>query len=68
MAKTKGITILEAAKIVADALALPLPKTNPTKETHYPTQPIAEKVATLMAQTVAGQSPYLTTKGLQYPN
>ncbi|MCP9270124.1 toprim domain-containing protein [Xenorhabdus sp. XENO-1] len=68
VAKTKGGTILEAAKIVADVLALPLPEPKPAKETIQTTQPIAEKVAVLMAQTVAGQSSYLTTKGLQYPN
>ncbi|NDK99403.1 toprim domain-containing protein [Photorhabdus bodei] len=68
VAKTNRITVMEAAKIVADALALPLPKPKPARETIYPAQPIAEKVAALMAQTVSGQSPYLTTKGLQYPN
>ncbi|WP_338803767.1 phage/plasmid primase, P4 family [Xenorhabdus griffiniae] len=68
VARTKGISITEAAKVVADALALPLPEPKPAKETHYPTQPIAERVAALMAQTVAGQSPYLTVKRLQYPN
>ncbi|WP_081989098.1 MULTISPECIES: AAA family ATPase [Xenorhabdus] len=66
VAKTKGISIIEAAKVVADALALPLPEPKPAKETYYPTPPIAEKVAALMAQTVAGQSPYLTAKGLQH--
>ncbi|WFQ79641.1 DUF927 domain-containing protein [Xenorhabdus sp. SF857] len=68
VARTKGITIFEAAKVVADALALPFTKLKPAKEITYPTQPIAEIVAALMAQTVTGQSPYLTTKGLQYPN
>ncbi|WP_080718349.1 DUF5906 domain-containing protein [Xenorhabdus bovienii] len=68
VAKTKGISILEAAKIVADVLALPLPESKPAKKTIQATQPIAEKVAALMAQTVAGQSPYLIAKGLQCPN
>ncbi|CDH23556.1 DUF927 domain-containing protein [Xenorhabdus bovienii] len=68
VAKTKGISIFEAAKVVANALALPLPELKPAKETTYPVQPIAEKVAALMAQTVAGQSPYLTAKGLYCPN
>ncbi|CDM92209.1 DUF927 domain-containing protein [Xenorhabdus bovienii] len=68
VAKTKGITILEAAKIVADALALPLPKPKPARETIQTTPPIAERVAALMAQTVAGQSSYLTAKGLHCPN
>ncbi|MBE8596663.1 toprim domain-containing protein [Xenorhabdus sp. BG5] len=66
VAKTKGISITEAAKIIANILALPLPEPKPAKETHYPTQPIAERVAALMAQTVAGQSPYLAAKGLQH--
>ncbi|WP_241538314.1 AAA family ATPase [Xenorhabdus sp. KK7.4] len=64
VAKTNGITITEAAKVVADVLALPLP----AREITYPTQPIAERVATLMAQTIAGQSPYLTAKGLHCSN
>ncbi|BET95966.1 toprim domain-containing protein [Xenorhabdus taiwanensis] len=68
VAKTKGISVTEAAKVVANVLALPLPAPKPAKETYYPTQPIAERVAALMAQTVAGQSPYLTAKGLHCPN
>ncbi|PHM40130.1 DNA primase [Xenorhabdus miraniensis] len=68
VAKTKGISIFEAAKVVANALALPLPELKPAKAITYPVQPIAEKVAALMAQTVAGQSPYLTAKGLDCPN
>ncbi|CDM88583.1 AAA family ATPase [Xenorhabdus bovienii] len=68
VAKTNRITIKEAAKVVAKALALPLSEPKPTKEIIYPTQSIAERVAALMAQTVAGQSPYLTTKGLHCPN
>ncbi|CDH05464.1 Putative prophage primase (fragment) (modular protein) [Xenorhabdus bovienii str. oregonense] len=68
VAKTKGISVTEAAKVVANVLALPLPAPKPAKETYYPTQPIAERVAVLMAQTVAGQSPYLTAKGLQHLN
>ncbi len=68
VAKTNGISILEAAKVVANVQALPLPELKPAKEAIYPTQSIAERVAALMAQTVAGQSPHLTTKGLHYPN
>ncbi|MDC9616210.1 hypothetical protein PSI19_20610 [Xenorhabdus khoisanae] len=41
-------------------MALPLPELEPASETTYTTQPIAEKVAVLMAQAVAGQSQYLT--------
>ncbi|BET95602.1 primase-helicase zinc-binding domain-containing protein [Xenorhabdus taiwanensis] len=68
VAKTNGISILEAAKVIANVQALPLPELKPAKEITYPTQAIAEKVAALTAQTVAGQSPYLTTKGLHCPN
>ncbi|MDC9588552.1 toprim domain-containing protein [Xenorhabdus sp. XENO-10] len=68
VAKTNGISILEAAKVIANVQALPLPELKPAKEITYPTQPIADRVAALMAQTVAGQSPYLTAKGLPCPN
>ncbi|OKP00649.1 toprim domain-containing protein [Xenorhabdus eapokensis] len=68
VARTKGISITEAAKIIAGVLALPLPESKPARETIQTTQSIAEKVASLMAQTVAGQSPYLAAKGLDFPN
>ncbi|CDL86930.1 toprim domain-containing protein [Xenorhabdus cabanillasii] len=68
VARTKGISITEAAKIVANVLALPLPELKPARKTIQTTQPIADRVAALMAQTVAGQSPYLTSKGLHCPN
>ncbi|PHM39615.1 DNA primase [Xenorhabdus mauleonii] len=68
VARTQGISIAEAAKIVADALALPLPEPRPTRKTIQTTQPIADRVAALMVQTVVGQSPYLTAKGLHCPN
>ncbi|PHM40107.1 DNA primase [Xenorhabdus mauleonii] len=68
VAKTKGISITEAAKIVANVLALPLPEPKLARKTIQTTQSIADKVAALMAQTVAGQSPYLMVKGLHYPN
>ncbi|WP_279625361.1 primase-helicase zinc-binding domain-containing protein, partial [Xenorhabdus eapokensis] len=66
VARIKGISVIGAAKVVANVLALPLPAPKPAKETHYPTLPIAERVAALMAQTVVGQSPYLAAKGLQH--
>ncbi|WP_446469797.1 toprim domain-containing protein [Xenorhabdus stockiae] len=68
VARTKGISITEAAKIIAGVLALPLPESKPARETIQITQSIAEKVASLMAQTVADQSPYLAAKGLNFPN
>ncbi|AOM42984.1 DNA primase [Xenorhabdus hominickii] len=68
VARTKGVSITEAAKIIAGVLALPLPEPKPARETIQTTQSIAEKVASLMAQTVAGQSPYLAAKGLDFPN
>ncbi|WXG15980.1 toprim domain-containing protein [Xenorhabdus griffiniae] len=67
VAKTKGISILAAARIIANVLALPLPEPKPAKET-IQIQPIAEKVAALMAQTVVGKPPYLTAKGLYCSN
>ncbi len=68
VAKTNGISILEAAKIVANVQALSLPELKLARESIYPTQSIAKRVSTLMMQTVAGQSPYLTTKGLHCPD
>ncbi|MEX0445375.1 toprim domain-containing protein [Xenorhabdus sp. SGI246] len=68
VARTKGISITDAANVVAGALALPLPESKLARETIQATQLIAEKVASLMAQTVAGQSPYLAAKGLDFPN
>ncbi|KMW73193.1 DNA primase [Photorhabdus luminescens subsp. luminescens] len=68
VARTKGISITEAAKIVADALALPLPEPKPASETTYTTPSITEKVAALMAKSVSGHSQYLTKKGLECPN
>ncbi|MDE9519977.1 DNA primase, partial [Xenorhabdus bovienii] len=70
LVRAKGITIIEAAKVVADALALPLPEPKPArKETPKSEAPlIAEKVNKLLAQSVAGQSDYLTNKGLQCPH
>ncbi|MBD2821370.1 DNA primase, partial [Xenorhabdus sp. 42] len=68
VARSKGISITEAAKIVAGVLALPLPESKPARKNNCATQLIADKVATLMAQSIAGESPYLAAKGLQYPN
>ncbi|MBC8944723.1 DNA primase [Xenorhabdus indica] len=68
VAKTNRISITEAAKVVANVLALPLPEYKPAKETIQTTQPIAERVAALMTLTVAGESPYLTAKGLHCSN
>ncbi|WP_337927222.1 primase-helicase zinc-binding domain-containing protein [Xenorhabdus sp. IM139775] len=52
VARTQGISITEAAKIVADTLVLPLPDPKPARETTYTTRPIAEKVAALVAKSV----------------
>ncbi|MBE8598143.1 toprim domain-containing protein [Xenorhabdus sp. BG5] len=68
VAKVHRVTIFEAAKMVANALALPLPELKPTREVTYSAQSIAEMVSELMAKTVAGQSHYLTVKGLFCPN
>ncbi|HDS7653157.1 TPA: toprim domain-containing protein [Klebsiella variicola] len=55
----------EAAELVADAMALPLPEPKPARE--KPRTDIAGCVATLAAKASAGQSAYLTSKGLQCP-
>ncbi|MDC9613057.1 phage/plasmid primase, P4 family [Xenorhabdus khoisanae] len=68
VAKNKGISIFEAAKIVADALALPLPEPKPAQTTTHIPKPIAERITELVATAVTGESQYLVKKGLQYPN
>ncbi|HGA2239387.1 TPA: primase-helicase zinc-binding domain-containing protein [Enterobacter roggenkampii] len=52
----------EAAELVADAMALPLPEPKPAGE--KPQTDIAGKVAALTAKASPGQSAYLTSKGL----
>ncbi|WP_419836476.1 primase-helicase zinc-binding domain-containing protein [Xenorhabdus bovienii] len=58
VARTKGITIFAAAKLVADVLALPLPEPKPAKEQPRPVKPIAERITTMLASagTLANQS------------
>ncbi|MBC8947246.1 primase-like DNA-binding domain-containing protein [Xenorhabdus indica] len=68
VARTKGITVFAAAKLVADALALPLPDPKSTKEQPRTVKPITERIAALVATSVMGESQYLTKKGLQCPN
>ncbi|WP_339057976.1 primase-helicase zinc-binding domain-containing protein [Candidatus Regiella endosymbiont of Tuberolachnus salignus] len=62
----------QAAKLVADVLAMPLPekrvKPAPAKEAPSTDNPIAAQVAALMAKTVLGESHYLMNKGLHCPN
>ncbi|HHJ4582728.1 TPA: DUF927 domain-containing protein [Citrobacter freundii] len=53
----------EAAVIVAEVMALPLPEQKPARV--KPQTDIASKVACLAAKTAPGQSGYLTSKGLQ---
>lgn len=55
----------EAAELVADAMALPLPEPKPARE--KPRTDIAGKVAGMAAKAASGQSAYLTSKGLQCP-
>jgi putative DNA primase/helicase len=55
----------EAAVMVAEVMALPLPEQKPARE--KPQTDIASKVARLAAKTAPGQSDYLTSKGLQRP-
>ncbi|WP_422398994.1 phage/plasmid primase, P4 family [Xenorhabdus griffiniae] len=68
VAKSEGISIFEAAKIVADALALPLPEPKSAKTLTRNAKPIAERIAALVATAVAGESQYLVKKGLQCSN
>ncbi|WP_416777558.1 primase-like DNA-binding domain-containing protein [Xenorhabdus budapestensis] len=68
VARTKGITVFAAAKLVADALALPLPESQPIKEKPRTVKSIAERITALVATSVTGESQYLTKKGLQCPN
>ncbi|OKP00545.1 TOPRIM and DUF927 domain-containing protein [Xenorhabdus eapokensis] len=68
--KAKGITITEAAKMVSEALLLPLPEPKPARKEAPKSEapPIAEKVNKLVAQATIGQSDYLTKKGLPCPD
>jgi putative DNA primase/helicase len=68
VARTKGITVFAAAKFVAEVMVMPLPEPNPVKEQSKTTMPIAERIATLVASTVMGESQYLAKKGLKCPN
>ncbi|PHM46666.1 DNA primase [Xenorhabdus miraniensis] len=68
VARAKGITIFEAAKLVSGALALPLPEFKPAKEKPRTVKSIAERIAALVATSVTGESQYLAKKGLQCPN
>lgn len=68
VARTKGISIFAAAKLVAGSLALPLPEPKPAKEKPRTTKSIAERIMALVEISVMGKSQYLTKKGLQCPN
>ncbi|MBC8948326.1 DNA primase [Xenorhabdus sp. TS4] len=68
VARTKGITVFAAAKLVADVLAMPLPEPKIAKEQSRAAKPIAERIMALVATAVKGESQYLLKKGLQCPN
>jgi putative DNA primase/helicase len=53
----------EAAELVAEAMALPMPEPKPARE--KPQTDISGKVAGMAAKAASGQSAYLTSKGLQ---
>lgn len=53
----------EAAELVADVMALPLPEPKPARE--KPQTDIVGKVTALAAKAFPGQSAYLASKGLQ---
>ncbi|WP_413493048.1 DUF927 domain-containing protein [Morganella psychrotolerans] len=67
IAKVKGISVLDAAKEVSQALSLPLPEPARQEAPKSAAPPIAEKVRKLVAQTTTGQSAYLTAKGHTCP-
>lgn len=67
IAKVKGISVLDAAKEVSQALSLPLPEPARQEAPKSAAPPIAEKVSKLVAQTTTGQSAYLTAKGHTCP-
>lgn len=58
----------EAAELVAEAMALPMPETKPAREKPQPNIAIADKVAALVAKAVPGESQYLLNKGLPSPS
>ncbi|HEM7577730.1 TPA: DUF927 domain-containing protein [Serratia marcescens] len=64
--KVKQCGVREAAALVADVMALPMPEPKPAREKTQAS--IADKVAALMAKSTPGQSHYLTAKGLERPN
>ncbi|XWY11345.1 primase-helicase zinc-binding domain-containing protein [Photorhabdus asymbiotica UENP] len=69
VARVKGITVFEAAKLVSGALALPLAEPKPARK-EFPISGISsiiEKVNRLLVRATFGQSGYLAKKGLQYP-
>ncbi|MEQ1968162.1 primase-like DNA-binding domain-containing protein [Xenorhabdus nematophila] len=70
LVRAKGITIIEAAKLAAEALLLPLPEPQPARKEASKSEvsSITEKVNKLVAQTTIGQSDYLMKKGLQCPD
>ncbi|WP_221347521.1 TOPRIM and DUF927 domain-containing protein [Klebsiella quasipneumoniae] len=55
----------EAAELVAEAMALPMPEPKPARE--KPQTDIPGKVAVLATKASPGQSAYLASKGLQCP-
>ncbi len=57
----------EAAELVAEVMALPLPEPVPARAKPQADITIADKVAALAAKASPGQSPYLTAKRLEYP-
>ncbi|WP_069202323.1 AAA family ATPase [Xenorhabdus cabanillasii] len=71
VAKAKGITVFEAAKLVSGALALPLPEPKParkeTPKSEAPVQSAIEEATRLIQSSVLGESNYLKRKGLHYP-
>ncbi len=63
--KVRQCSVRDAAVLVAEAMALPMPEPKPARE--KPQTDIADKVSAMAGQSKSGQSAYLTSKGLQCP-
>ncbi|MBD2815614.1 toprim domain-containing protein [Xenorhabdus sp. Flor] len=67
VARAKGITVFEAAKLVSGALALPLPEPESARKEAPNMQSAIEEATRLIQSSVLGESDYLKRKGLHYP-
>ncbi|HEY0209505.1 DUF927 domain-containing protein [Acerihabitans sp.] len=66
--KVKRCDARQAAELVANVMAIPLPEPKPAREKPQSNQSITDKVAALVAKAKPGISAYLQNKGLDCPN